>query len=64
MVLTSNPAGSEAELVKQWRATAEASWYQQGHVGWALLGEQLVRHGRQGSGKECRCGTEGVLAME
>lgn len=41
LVLTSNPTGADAELLKQLRAGAEASWYQQGHKGWAVLSEQL-----------------------
>ncbi|GFR43768.1 hypothetical protein Agub_g4882 [Astrephomene gubernaculifera] len=41
LVVTSNPTGPEAEMLKHWRGLAEESWNLPGHRGWVMVQEQL-----------------------
>lgn len=41
LMVNSNPAGPDAELLKQWRQLAEADWCRPNHRSWVAVQEQL-----------------------
>ncbi|GLC37795.1 hypothetical protein PLESTB_001477500 [Pleodorina starrii] len=41
LVVSSNPAGQDAETLKRWRSLAESAWHTPAHRGWTMVQEQL-----------------------